>query len=360
MKMHDVIIAGGGVAGCYMASKLKGLDVLILEKDRKITLKDSGIVSTKIEKFFDVEKFKKTEIKIMECIGPSEGSFFLKSDKPFAYLLKREKFSFFLRREAKKKSEIRYEKIEDIEIKNTVKVRTNKGEHECRLLIGADGASSIVRRKLAIEDPKLVFGIMARTGKKSNEHIRTYFNKRYSEDFYSWVIPPSGEYGLISGKNTNENLEAFRKDFSLKKGKLFPALIPIGYTKSYSNRAILIGDACGMTKPLTGGGIIFSLTACDHAESIVRKAFEKNRFDEKILEEYEKKWKKDFGREIKKQLMIRNFYKKLTNEKIDKLFKDYGKHIENLREFDYDKFSKARKNLPKFKLLNTLIKIALS
>jgi len=355
--MHDVIIAGGGVAGCYMASKLEGLDVLILEKDRKIALKDSGIVSTKIDKFFGSKDIVENEIKIMECIGPSETSFFLRSDKPFAYLLKRKKFSGFLRREAKKNADILYEKIEDIEIKNTVKVKTNKGEHECKLLIGADGASSTVRRKLRIEDPKLVLGIMAKTGKSSKEHIRTYFNKKYSQDFYSWVIPLSGEYGLISGKNTKENLEAFRNDISLKKGKIFTALIPIGYTKSYSNRAILIGDACGMTKPLTGGGIVFSLTACEHAESIVRKAFEKNRFDGKILQEYEKRWKKDFGKEIKKQLMIRNFYKKLTNEKIDKIFRDYGKYIENLKEFDYDKFTKSWKKLPKSKILNTFIEI---
>ena len=35
--MHDVVIVGGGVAGCYLASKLpKDLDVLIIERNKKI------------------------------------------------------------------------------------------------------------------------------------------------------------------------------------------------------------------------------------------------------------------------------------------------------------------------------------
>jgi flavin-dependent dehydrogenase len=347
--MHDLIVVGAGVAGSYLASKLGNLDVLVLEKSKEAK-KDSGIVSKRILEFFPEKPLRK-EIREMKFFSPSGLSFSLRSEEPFAYFLKRD-FTSSLRKKARKNSEIRYETVNSIEyLKNSVIVHTDSNDYECRLVIGADGANSVIRKAAGIRNPKIFLGMMTRT-RTSNE-IKIYTNKYFSPDFFTWIIP--GEYGLITAIRPKDYFEYFRKTMNLPEGQLYSSPISIGYTRSYSNRVLLVGDSCGMTKPLTGGGIIFSLIACNYAAQTVKEAFRADRFDSAFLKHYEKKWKSDFGCEIRKQLLFRKVYRKLTNKDIDNLFKDFGPAIDSLKEFDYDHFSKSWKAMPKLKLLRFLI-----
>lgn len=347
--MHDVIVVGAGVAGSYLASRLDNLDILILEKSKE-TKKDSGIVSKKILEFLPGSVLRKG-ITEMKFFSPSGLSFSLKSEKPFAYFLKRD-FASYLRNKARKNSKIRYEAINKIEyLKDSVIVHTDSNDYECRFLVGADGANSIVRRAAGTENPKIFLGMLVRT--KIGNEIKIYLNKYFSPDFFSWIIP--GEYGLITAIRPGDYFEYFKKTMNLPEGQLYSSPIPVGYTKSYSDRTLLVGDSCGMTKPLTGGGIIFSLTACNYAEQIIKEAFHADRFDSAFLKQYEKKWKKDFGCEIRKQLLFRKIYRKLTNKDIDNLFKEFGPAIERLEEFDYDHLSKSWGAMPKIKLLKFFI-----
>lgn len=352
--MYDLIIIGAGVAGCYLSSQLQGLNVLIIEKNKSVFLKDSGIVSTKINDFLDFKKRK--EIKEMTLLSPSGLKFKLKSNKPYAYLLDRLEFSKFLRKEASNKARIIYETVTDINYYNDfVEVKTNKSSYQAKMIVGCDGANSIVRRKF-IKNIEMCTGIMCFTHMNKTE-IEVYFNKDYSKDFFTWVIPQSNEYGLMTKENPIPYLNKFAKDKGLKQGKVIGYKIPIGVIKSFFDRTILIGDACGMTKPLTEGGIIFSLTACKYAKYVIEKAFRDNDFTH--LDEYEKKWKKDFGSEIKKQLFIRKMYSKLSNEDIDRLFKKFGPSIENLKEFDYDHFTKSWTRMPKLELIKEIVRLFL-
>lgn len=353
--MYDVIIVGAGVAGCYLASQLN-INVLIIEKNKSVFLKDSGIVSTKIDKFLDFKKRK--EIKEMKIISPSGSSFELKSEKAYAYLLNRIEFSKFLRKEAKKKAKISYETVLDINYKEDfAEVITDKSTYQAKMVVGCDGANSTVRRKF-IKDVNLCTGIMCFT-KMDKKEIEVYFNKEYSKDFFTWIIPQSNEYGLMTKDNPIPYLDKFASDLKLKKGKIIGYKIPIGTNKSFFNRTLLIGDACGMTKPLTEGGIIFSLTACIRAKEIIEKSFQNNIFDENFLKQYEDKWKKDFGFEIKKQLFIRNKYSKLTNSDIDRMFKKFGPSVEKINEFDYDHLTNSWTKLPKIEMIKEAVKLIL-
>ncbi len=356
--MFDVIIVGGGVAGTYLASKLSGLNVLLIEKNKKVILKDSGIVSKDFMKFFD-EQLIKYSINRMDIFSPSGYSFTLNNHNPFAYILKRELFSKYLRIKAKRNASIVYENALGVTYnKESVTVHTTGGSYEGKLVIGADGANSMVRRYAHIQRPFLSLGIMVKTRNSLSGNINVFFNKYFSPDFFSWIIPQNNEYGTISSVRPREYLRHFEKKLYLPGGNMYAYLIPTGYVRSYSNRTLLVGDACGQNKPLTGGGIMFGLKAAGHAAITIQEAFERNRFDAGFLSKYESAWKRDFAWEIDKQFLVRMLYRNLTNKQIDKVFVELGPHIEKLSSFDYDKFSGAWVKLPKIKLLRLAISTA--
>ncbi len=355
--MHDIIIVGAGVAGCYAASLLPdGLDIILLEKHKKVLPKDSGLVSKRFDSFIRDKRLIKNEVSKIECVSPSGKKFSLTEDSPFLYVLRRQKFAEHLRKLAKKRSTIKFEAASEvIHRKDCVSVRTDGGEYDAKMVIGCDGAKSIVRKSMGIRPPDLAAGVMVKSKKKSSDDIRVFFNKYYSPDFFSWSIPQNKEYGLISAIRPAEYLRFFAKKEGLPGGKIYAHMIPMGFTKSFGNRALLVGDSCGQNKPLTGGGIIYSLISASIAARTVRDAFEKETFSSFFLSKYESEWKQELGAEISRQVAVRKIYRKLTNKDIDKLFDDFGGGIGKLRGFDYDKFSMHLGGLPKWKLLKFAI-----
>ncbi len=351
--MYDVIIVGAGVAGSYLASKLEGLNVLLIEKDKNPVLKDSGIVSEDFLEFFDGPI--RSGIKRMDCFSPSGDMFTLYRSKPFAYVLEREAFAKVLKSKARVNARIVYDTVKDIkQEKDFVLVETPTRIFKTRIVVGADGANSTVRRSVGIESPQLSVGVMVKT-RKIDGHINVFFNKHYSPDFFSWIIPQNNEYGLITSMRPRECLEYFKDKQYLPPGKVIAHLVPTGYTKSYSHRTILLGDACGHNKPLTGGGIMFGLKAAGYAADTIKEAFSREKFSGRVLGKYEAAWKKDLAWEIRKQFLVRRFYRNLTNRQIDKIFSHIGNEIEKLPYFDYDKFSKSWMRMSKYRLFKAFM-----
>lgn len=355
--MYDAIVVGGGVAGSYIASRLNG-NVLLIEKSKHVTEKDSGIVSTRFDKLFPKEKrLIKFRINRMECVSPSGLTFALKSERPFAYILRRRTFSKFLLSKAKKNADLIREMVQSAEFfKDHVAVKTNEGSYDARMVVGCDGSNSAVRRSMGISSPRLALGIMVKTPRRMMGEISVHFNKYFSPDFFSWIIPMNREYGMMTAIRPKEYFDYFKSKMFLPAGKMFAYMIPYTYTRSYSDRAILVGDACGQNKPLTGGGIMFSLIASQFAVQIINDAIKEKSFGSGVLSYYERYWKKELAWEIEKQFLIRSIYRKMTNKEIDELFKNIGPHIEALGDFDYDKFSLSFSKLPKLKLISTILK----
>lgn len=352
--MYDVIVVGAGVGGSYLASKLKD-NVLVLEKDKKIKPKDSGIVSKNFLTFFGKE-FVKDKINEMKVMSPSGNVIFLRNrNEPMAYIIKRESFAAHLQKIAKKRADFRNEIVQEIVYeKDRVIVTTNSGTYETRLIVGADGGNSVVRQSAGISPPDRALGIMVKSKKKFEGPIKVFMNKYYSPDFYSWIIPQNKEYGLISHVRPKAYLDFFQSAQRLPGGKVYASILPVGMCKSFSDRTILLGEAAGITKPITGGGIIFALVTANYAADIINDAVQLDMYGSSMLSSYERGWKMELEKEIKKQLFARKMYKKLSNKDIDDMFREFGSFVEQF-DYDYDKLSEAAKRIPKLRLLKFLL-----
>ncbi|GEM_PF-829897 len=339
----EVGIIGAGVAGSYLAYLLsnEGIDVILIEKSRKIKV-DSGIVSTNIKNFLKIkESLILDKIKEMNFFS-SKSSFYLFSNKPFAYILKRKEFGRYLRKIATKSgAKLYYDECEKIKLNKDFYVIGKNNKYIFKILVGCDGANSIVRKFLGIEEPKFAIGYIHKLRKKIEiKKISVYHDKKYSKRFFGWIIPQNREIGLMTEiKNSKEKFSKFLRDKVNENfdNKDYFHLIPITTTKSFYKNAILVGDACGQTKPLTGGGIIYSLICAEKAKDAIINHIEYN----KKLEIYEKLWKKEIYKEILLQRFIRNIYESFNNNQIEEIFREINKI--KLENFEYDSSSSLLK-----------------
>ena len=144
----------------------------------------------------------------------------------------------------------------------------------CKLLCGADGAHSWVRRHFKMGRPKeLMIGFQVEvTGYKGEQgRLDMYTGSGYSPGFFAWAIP-SGETTrigtwskpeLMGGGSCEQLLDRLRAEplwserFSeCREVGRFCGPIPSGLVKRpMIGRVVLFGDAAGLCKPTTGGGI---------------------------------------------------------------------------------------------------------
>jgi len=155
-------------------------------------------------------------------------------------------------------------------------IASPKGEVSvrCKLLCGADGAHSWVRRRFKMGRPKeLMIGFQVEvTGYKGEQgRLDMYTGSGYSPGFFAWAIP-SGETTrigtwskpeLMGGGSCEQLLDRLLAEplwserFSeCREVGRFCGPIPSGLVKRpMRGRVVLFGDAAGLCKPTTGGGI---------------------------------------------------------------------------------------------------------
>ncbi|MFB6139004.1 MAG: geranylgeranyl reductase family protein [Halosimplex sp.] len=179
--------------------------------------------------------------------------------------------------------------------------------HEARMVAGCDGPKSRVRRALELPEPdELLHGVL---GFSDEDDAGDFVDVHLTvPEFFAWRIPRGEagvEYGLATppGDDVRERFDRFTADYGVKTDHRCSGLIPVGPPDSVtSRRAFLVGDAAAQTKPFTGGGILYGMTAADHA------AREIDPRRPGSLADYESAWRADLEREIRLGHWIRRAY----------------------------------------------------
>jgi flavin-dependent dehydrogenase len=82
---------------------------------------------------------------------------------------------------------------------------------------------------------------------------------------------------------------------------------------------MVVGDAAGQVKPLTGGGIYFGLICAEIAVDNLKRALESGDFSSRYFAAYEKEWKSKLGRELSICRWVHKLYARLSDWQIDKI-----------------------------------------
>jgi len=334
--MHDLVIVGGGAIGLYLARLCKDLDVLVIDKNRDIGNHTcSGLYSTNIQNFFQIQN-DWVENKIDSAIlhSPNGNQIKLKKDKLAAFVLDRDKMEKSLAEGVNVKLGTNLEEIKMDS--NGIVLKTNNGEIKTKMIVGCDGANSVVAKHFGVGPKEIVNGLIALTNEiNKNNYVELWFNKNLTNDGFLWKIPRgnSTEYGML-GKNAQfQQLEEF---FNIKNYEKRFGFIPIGTAKkTYFSRTLLMGNSVGITKPWSGGGLIYGFTCGNIASKIIYNAFKENDFSENKLKEYETEWKKQINKSINFGMIFRKIYKISGNKRIEFFFKILGKLGVNKLDMDY-------------------------
>lgn len=361
---YDVVVVGAGPAGSVTAKTAaeKGLDVLLIDRnpDIGVPVKCAEGTSNKIEKFVKVDKrCICAELTGMNIFSPDGTCITLHYPKVAGYVLERRLFDRSLAIEAGRAGAdiiVNTTATGLIKARNQVKgvqVKINGEDHRilADVVVGADGVESKIGQFAGINThlPLHNIDICAQylmcgpgLGDIDNNHCDFYVGSEVAPGGYAWVFPKgngSANVGLgIRGSVSKEGHRAadyLRKFVRQKfpKGSIITEMygaVPVSGAiyETVADGLVLVGDAARQVDPSTGGGIPYAIESGVIAGEVIAEAKEARDFSKKKLMEYEKRWKRSFGKELKKKLKIRNFIETLSDEELNGIAHSLPSEIE--------------------------------
>jgi len=337
--MHDAVVVGGGPAGTITAGLLaEDHDILVIEEHASsgLPMQCAGLVTQDVIDMCGVSPDILNRIRGADVIFPDGGRFEVRAEGTKALLIDRTDLDRKLAEHAiDKGAEIRYgTKYSGCRVScEEVLISTDQGEIRSKLIVGADGHSSKVAMSLGSNLPReYVYGIEV-DAKHRLEHddvMTLRIGSEFAPGFFSWEIPFGDmvRVGLCvsagSCSNPNEYLKKLLKASGIERENIvskYAGKIPLGgRPRSYGDRTLLIGDAAGQIKPVSGGGLYPICKAAPILERTARESLRRNRMTSKDLFEYEKRWKKEMGRELSRGYWIRKIFTGLSDKDLDKVF----------------------------------------
>lgn len=252
-----VAIIGAGVTGLYLAWKLaeKRHEVTVFEKREKIGKETcSGLFSKKVLEFIPQSKeLIQNEIESVLIYFPKRSLKVKFSDK-FLLISHFELDNLVLNLAQKSGAQI-------LLGNNVTKQGLITLQNSFDRIIGCDGALSEVRKILGFKKSQFRLGIQGFVNEKKFQNSVEAWPVK---DGFVWRIPRRNitEYGIIlNPSEAKKFFDDFCQRNNLHLQGIKSALIPRGLVLPKTGKITLCGDAAGLTKPWSGGGVIWGLMA---------------------------------------------------------------------------------------------------
>lgn len=198
------------------------------------------------------------------------------------------------------------------------------------VVIGADGPKSRVAAGSGLSPAAapLPAAQAIVEGAPTEDMVEVYFGWDLAPGFFAWAVPAEPDRSRVGlavppGENPQRFLDRlltdrFPSNRVLSRASGFIPSRPVD--RSIDDRLILVGDAAGQVKPLTGGGLYFGGLCAAIAGRVAAGAALSGRTDRAGLTEYEVGWRAALGTEIRFGLAGREALLPLDDDGIDEIF----------------------------------------
>ena len=334
---YDVVIVGAGPAGATLAFELKrrGVTVLLIDKAvfprRKccgggLTVKAARLLGDGLEGI--------AENSVSSSMFAVSGYRLFSGDyeQTIIYTLDRQRFDHFLLRRAEQAGvEVKQGLAVTglIEKEGCVEVTTAQGRHRGRFVIGADGSRSIVAESVHLGNHDSFVGIETEIAVGDEDLARwrstILVDLGRTVKGYAWLFPKKDHLsvGIACPSKEAHKLKRAYADFvdslNLSRHEIMDrsaALIPmcVGKPRVVEGRAALLGDAAGLTDPLTGEGIYNALLSAQLAAPAIEGALRRGDCD---LSAYQKSVEEIIGPEIEAARFFRRIIFAMPRKMLD-------------------------------------------
>lgn len=346
--MHDVAIVGGGPGGLYAAYRLAqtGLDVAVFEEHPLPgdPVHCTGVLAAEaFEEFGIPDAALLNALTRVQLFGPSGRSIEYSTPSIEAIVIDRSAFDRTLWTMAENAGARIHtgNRISDIHITSShgQLLRGDEVPVLARAVVLACGANYTFQRRLGLGMPRLhLQSVQIEVPAANPGDVELYFGAEIAPKGFAWAVPVRrgdrtfARIGLMCERDAREHFDRFLERIGSRwqtgsegcldgglqaRGKMLP-LAPIGRT--YGTRVLAVGDAAGLVKATTGGGIYYSLVSASVAADVLGAALAENDLSEQSLAVYEERWQALLGDELSAQISLREIADRLSDEEIEDLF----------------------------------------
>ena len=383
--MIDALVIGAGPSGSRTAWNLAkaGYSTIIVEEDEIIgePCQCAGLITPRTFEYLGYKRPVFQEMNGARLWGPNDSFLDFQASETKALVIDRPDLDRSIANKAidagaEMLAGHRYlgHKKSEEGITATVQSKNGKIEIKTRLIIGSDGPASRVARDAGLSTKREVlaaFGADVEGYQGRDNHVDLFVGSELAPRFFGWGIPTGPNEGRIGMATVLPNRpKNFFRDYFHKgaPSKLLggariinrvSGLIPFGTRNpSYTDRVLLTGDAAGMAKPTSGGGIYSGLISADAAFEVADKALQNNTLDSKTLSPYQDLISQRIGGELTKGHHLRKAFLSLNDDQLSEIISILGEPkvkdaIEKTGDLDYASLAafsvlKAQPKLIKF------------
>ena len=341
---RDVVIVGGGPGGLRAATCLArdGFDVAVLEEHREVgtPVHCTGVLAQEALAELDLPRESiLNALSTARFYSPSGRDFSYTTPTTEALVIDRAVFDRRLAQEAEAAGvAIRLgSRVTDVRTAaDGVEVDDESGATiRGRAVILACGANYAFQRRFGLGLPTVHLNSaqLELPAGRSGE-VELHFGNAIAPRGFAWAVPVTrrtGQFGRIGLMCHGDPARPFGNvlarigpswgisvDIAQPPRRRLLPLAPI--RRTYADRLLAIGDAAGLVKPTTGGGIYYSVLSARLAATVLADGLRRNRLDAAALSEYEAAWRQRLMPEFRAQLAMRMLAQRLTDREIDALF----------------------------------------
>jgi digeranylgeranylglycerophospholipid reductase len=338
----DVLVVGGGPAGLYAAECLasRGVSTLVCEEHARVgaPVHCTGILASEsFEALGLPHDATLNTLTTAQFVSPSGLRIPYSTSTPMAAVIDRVAFDQALaRRAAAAGAEVRVGTRVSVVETGPASVRALVGEDwiSARLLIVACGANYTFQRRFGLGLPRSYLHTAQRelVARRPGD-VELHFGNDIAPGGFAWAVPivrESGTYVRVGVMTARDPLGGYARMLARVAGPWGiedapepprQKLLPLGVIdRTYADRTLIVGDAAGLVKPTTGGGIHYSILSAKLASSIAAAALESDCLDAEALASYERAWRDQLGEEFAEQRSLRDLVTRLSDREIDSFF----------------------------------------